>query len=162
MINLEREEKIKLPDGCEFIDSNGNFIETSEIMIRKKPKVPNTYPKTYEECCEIMKCAKDIFFTTYDSDCMENDGGYLYKQIGELTTLLKLKICRDVYWHIANWTPNWDSLEKKYTIYNYRGKISNDNFTMCDRSLLVFPTEGMRDAFYDNFEKEIYLCREYL
>lgn len=163
---LKKNGKVTIPitEGFEFVDEKGNVIDSSTIVIREKIKniSESDLPKTYEECCEIMKCAKDIFFTTYDVSSMENDGGYLYKQIGELTTLLKLKICRDVYWHIAGWKPDWENYEKKYTIYNYRGSISDDSFTVWDQTLLVFPTEEMRDAFYNNFRKEIFLCKEYL
>jgi hypothetical protein len=83
---------------------------------------------------------------------------------------IALKRCRDAYWKIAGeemelgkpWEPDWNSLDKKYNIYNYRGVISHDYFTVIDRCILSFPTEEMRDTFFENFKYLIESCKEFL
>ena len=133
-IRLGGDYEIKVEDGKTYI-------------VKKQPK----YPKTYEECCKVLSLGED---------------GRLYTK-GYKASLIQvfqqLIICRDAYWKIAgNWEPNWESLDKKYNIYNYRGDIKYDYFTVIDRCLLVFPTEEMRDAFFDNFKELIEQCKEML
>ena len=41
----------ELPEGYIFKDDNGNVINATKIVLEKKKK---EYPKTYEECCEIL------------------------------------------------------------------------------------------------------------
>ena len=114
------------------------------------------YPKTYEECCEIIGGLADYVWGGYKGD--------LFK------TFHMLYICRDAYWQLYGeeigldkpWEPDWETLDKKYNIYNYRGVISHDDFTVVDRCVLIFPTAEMRDAFYENFKKEIEMCKELL
>ena len=143
------------PYGYIFKDENGNVINATKIVLEKKKK---EYPKTYEECCKIMN--------------------YCYNTVATKTThkeeLIRkfqfLLLYRDAYWKIAGdemglgkpWEANWETLDKKYNIYNYRGTISYDDFTVVDRCVLVFPTAEMRDAFYENFKSEIEMCKELL
>lgn len=118
------------------------------------------YPKTYVECCEILYPNEN--FQLIALPFKGHHGKKLF-------ALQKLLVCRDTYWKIAGeqmglskpWEPNWESLDKKYNIYNYRGVIS-PNFTVIDRCILVFPTAEMRDAFYENFKKLIEACKDFL
>ena len=122
----------------------------------RKPK----YPKTFVECCEILYPNENFQLIALPFK------GHNYKQ---LFALQKLLVCRDAYWKIAGeqmglgkpWEPDWESLDKKYNIYNYRGVISS-NFTVIDRCILVFPTEEMRVAFNENFKELIEACRDFL
>lgn len=115
------------------------------------------YPTTYEECYDEYNT--ELHFIYVDKD--ERD---LYE------SFIQLIRCRNTYWKIAGeemglgkpWEPDWNSLDKKYNIYNYRGDIKYDYFTVIDRCLLVFPTEEMRDAFYENFKDLIEKCKELL
>ena len=143
---------IKIADGYKFdgIDENGNIIVKSI-----KPK----YPKTYEECVRI---AKNIH--GYDI----NIDAPAYREL--LESFVKLLICRDAYWKIAGeemelgkpWEPDWSNDdETKFCIYTTQNIISLDIFGV-DNKILAFPTEEMRDAFYENFKKEIEQCKELL
>ena len=133
------------PDGYEFKDENGNVIEAKKIVLEeKKPK----YPKSLSECMKIIG-----FKETY--------GTFGYKAI-LLRTLQDLLICRDAYWKIAgDWKPEWYNDEKKYCIYGDMGKITRNAWSYCN-AILAFPTEEMRDAFYENFKDSIEICKELL
>ena len=147
-----------LPKGYEFRDENGNVINTSKIVLEKKK---NEYPKTYEECAKVL----------LDRASVRNDLGYK----GELLVALqKLLVCRDAYWQIAGqkmgldnpWEPDYngtfeDGTPIKYVIYNngtyiVKERRSSPNY------ILAFPTEEMRDEFYENFIDLIEECKELL
>ncbi len=153
MEGVECNECIKyyFPEGYEFVNTDDTGVYLKPI----KPK----YPDNYEECVII---AKNIHGYDIHIDAPA------YR--GLMESFIKLLICCDAYWKIAGeelgldkpWEPDWNSLDKKYNIYNYRGDIKYDYFTVIDRCLLVFPTEEMRDAFYENFKDLIEQCKELL
>ena len=145
----------ELPDGYQFVDENGNVINATKIALEKKK---TEYPKTYEECCEIIHSDTKFYVDTH-----------LYS--GTLGTLYKLLICRDAYWDIAgeemelgiSWEPDYDySSPPKYIINCYFGDIIKEKYCGQYNRLLSFPTKEMRDAFYENFKKEIEICKEFL
>ena len=115
--------------------------------VKKKP----VYPKTYVECKEMLD---------------EN----MYYGFSVFKTLQNLIICRDVYWKIAGeemglgkpWKPDWTNLDQlKYCIWVDVGEF----ITMVNvrgQHILAFPTEEMRDAFYDNFKDLIEQSKEFL
>ena len=88
-----------------------------------------------------------------------------------------LIICRDAHWKIAGeemglgkpWEPDWkNSEERRYCIVIIEGDINLPEKVLTKwilkvtNKILVFPTEEMRDAFYENFKKEIEMCKELL
>ena len=172
----EREDKemdklkheVTLPEGYVFKDENGNIIDTTKIVLEKKGK---KYPKTYEECCEILGVDSDNFLTItnyYEGEVETTD--YERGLLSKFDSLWKLRICRDAYWKLAGekmglgkpWEPDWkDNCQKKWTIIFYQDWI---NFT-CGPSVhffLAFPTEEMRNAFCENFKELIEKCKELL
>ena len=122
--------------------------------VLKKPK----YPTTYEECCEIIHSDPNFYIDTH-----------LYS--GTLEILYKLLICRDTYWKIAGeqmgldkpWEPQFENCSiPHYCIFiNHRGEVLNDCF-YGSRCLLTFPTEEIRDAFFENFKDLMEQCKELL
>lgn len=58
------------------------------------------------------------------------------------------------------WEPDWE-LEGCYVIVNCRGDIDTHKQWHLN-TLLAFPTEEMRDAFYENFKELIEECKEFL
>ena len=125
------------------------------------------YPKTYEECCKVLDFCGDYFLTTYEADGILKKEVYgILQQTNSLTRLL---ICRSAYWKIAGeemglgkpWESNWHYDEKKFNIECYDGEIIKD-FSLLENRILAFPTAEMRDAFYENFKKEIEICKELL
>ena len=138
------------PDITELaIGENFELVTDGGIykVIKKKPK----YPKTYIECAKIL----DRFSTTYI------DG---YKN-ALLEKLQELIICRDAYWKIAGeelglgkpWEPDFvqDSVDKYSMLFANCIRITNSR-------ILTFPTEEMRDTFYENFKDLIEQCKELL
>ena len=141
-----------LPDGYQFVDENGNVINATKIVLEKKKK---EYPKTYEECLNILAFVRPEF--TID---LLNEH---YERL--ISSFYKLLICRDAYWKIAGeemglgepWKPDWDNLSTNHEFI----KINKGCFTYSSR-VLVFPTAEMRDAFYENFKELINECKELL
>lgn len=139
------------PDGYIFKDENGNVINARKIVLEKKKK---EYPKTYEECCEIVHSDPKFYVDTH-----------LYSDI--LETLYKLLICRDAYWKIAGdemglgkpWEPTKDKMV--YSIYRHSNEIETDIFSG-ESVTFEFPTPEMRDAFKKNFDPDIEICKELL
>ena len=145
--------EFECPEGYIFKDENGNVINATKIVLEKKKK---EYPKTYDECCEILGCIAGYVWGGYKGD--------LFK------TFHMLYICRDAYWKIAGeemglgkpWEPDWsDCGNIKYTIGGYGGEI-NKGQNLNIHITFAFPTKEMRDAFYENFKEEIEICKELL
>ena len=165
----------EIPQSINLTHSNVNEIEVvlgdyefvlkdgKTYFVKKKPQ----YPKTYEECCDILDIhpsreLQPSFFT--DISEIEKDLSY------KLSLLYKLYICRNAYWKIAGeqmgldkpWKPDWDNEnEFKYSLYYFRNRIVYD-FTFINPSFLTFPTAEMRDAFHENFKDMIEQCKELL
>ena len=146
------------PEGYQFVDENGNVINATKIVLEKKKK---EYPKTYEECCAEL-----------NNYPLENGvDGYKFEL---LSTFQNLIICRDAYWKIAGeemglnrpWKPDYDSGVNKYGIICLNGVVQESNpTTNWERHLnkvLDFPTAEMRDAFKENFDPDIEICKEFL
>jgi hypothetical protein len=142
------EIEIIIPDGWEFKQRDNKMFG-----VRKQ------YPKTYEECCEIIHSDPKFYVDTH-----------LYSDT--LEVLYKLLICRDAYWKIAGeemglgkpWEPDFtNDDEERYGIYTAANKVVKDFCGVGDvHMILTFPTEEMRDAFYDNFKGLIEECKELL
>lgn len=129
----------KIPDGYEF-----ECVRENEIILKQiKPQ----YPKTFEECCNIKKADPNFYIDTH-----------LYSV--QLGTLYKLLICRDAYWKIAgNWKP--DIIDGDLYCIGYNGNVITWEMQGGCR-FLVFPTEEMRDIFFENFKELIEECKEFL
>ena len=104
------------------------------------------YPKTYEECCKVLGIG-------------DRENGYCGYEWELLGAFQKLYICRDAYWKIAgDWKPDWAKAdERKYCIVNTEKWVLKTT-----HQILAFPTEEMRDAFYENFNELIVNCKELL
>lgn len=146
------EDEVELNFGCEYelIERDGKHI-----LIKKKPK----YPKTYKECCDVLGI-----------DTMDNDAkGYKHFLLIQFQELI---IARDAYWKIAGeqmgldkpWEPKNElsTRNKIYDIRTYCSAIEKGCTEYPTNRLLSFPTEEMRDAFYNNFKELIERCKELL
>ena len=146
--------------------SGGDCEAYFRELVKKVKMYKLVYPKTYEECCKIMygiSRDRHLQYDTIPSYKFEEDLRDL------LEILRKLIICRKAYWKIAgeemgldkSWKPNDDT-----EIYNiYRNKNTIRLGGVCwggNCNILEFPTEEMRDAFYDNFKDLIEQCKEFL
>ena len=138
-----------LPEGYQFVDENGNVIEAKKIVLEKKKK---EYPKTYEECLNVLAFVRPEFTIEVLDEHYER----------LISSLYKLLICRDAYWKLAgDWNP--DSTEMVYSIGRIGGTLIGKSLQHNgNTTILEFPTPKMRDAFYENFKDLIEECKELL
>ena len=120
--------------------------------VNKKP----VYPKTIKECIKYINAEFKLDSNCYEAKLFAN--------------FYRLIICRDAYWKIAgkwmgldgSWKPDWNNdTEYKYGLFRLRNDIYKD-VSCINPTLLTFPTQEMRDAFYENFKDLIEQCKELL
>ena len=143
------EIELIIPAGWKF-EQRGNKM----FGVRKQ------YPKTYEECRKVLG-----YSGNYDITVATDVDNKLFN------ALYRLKVCRDAYWKIAGehmglgkpWKPDWKSFEDGAypTSTKCNGRIIKTSIYTND-CILAFPTEEMRDAFFENFKSEIEQCKELL
>ena len=156
MFKMNDELEYKIPDGYEI-------TEVSKDTVFIKP-IKSKYPKTYDECCNEL-----INYDKY-REITVAIAGISYKA-NLINSFTKLLICRDAYWKIAGkqaglgkpWESENPSRHYVFSIENFGGKIQKNAIVarMLNR-ILVFPTEELRDAFYENFKGLIEQCKELL
>ena len=131
------------------------------------------YPNTYEECCNVLDIHSDWHLTLELNNpascdlCVTKEFEYVLK----LEAFRKLIICRDAYWKLIgenmgldkHWEPDWNGFgNPSYpTIVRCNNRIIKTSLYTND-CILVFPTEEIRDAFYENFKELIEQCKELL
>ena len=147
-------------EGYDFYDDKGNIIDTKEITMKKKqPK----YPNTYEECCEVLGI-NELPYMAYTWNRNEEVilQEYQISTIEKLDRFRKLLVCRDAYWKLErDWKPDWLYDDTKYILHINSLDICKD-MSKHSNYILAFPTEEMRDAFYENFKELIEECKELL
>lgn len=152
--DLEREFK-----GIEEWSSVGPTVEEFMDFCDKVNK-KQTYPNDYEECVRI---AKNIHGYDIHIDAPA------YR--GLMESFIKLLICRDAYWKIAGeemgLDKSWESplpslFETVYCIRRKNNIIIKGSYRGGKSEILEFPTEEMRDVFYENFKELIEQCKELL
>ena len=145
-------DKVELDlSNIELIQEDGKWF-----VVKKKPK----YPKSYEECCKMLRIDSTINHTI----------GTHFRYRYTIKHFINLLICRDAYWKIAGeemglgkpWEPDWR--EARYIIYRNQDNIIGGYREKGDveHHIFEFPTKEMRDAFYENFKEEIEICKELL
>ena len=119
-------------------------------------KKPFKYPKTYVVCAKLLGCFGATFIDGYQGELLDK--------------FQELLICRDAYWKIAGeqmglgkpWKPDWkDDINEKYIIYTSFNDVEL-SCSLAENYILAFPTEEMRDAFYENFKELVEQCKELL
>lgn len=139
---VDKGVELIIPQGMELFVHDGKVV-----LIDKKPK----YPKTYEECCGILRIPNEERYVDIDVPLHYNS---LLKSFTELL------ICHDAYLEIAG-EVNKGNID--YAICNVGGKIISTNIpNSVYNHILAFPTEEMRAAFYENFKDLIESCKEFL
>ena len=156
LVQIDFTKELRIADEVEVILGDYEFVlKDGKTYFVKK----NKYPKTYEECCEVLNLGED---------------GNLYTK-GHQASLIqdfhKLFICRAAYWEIAGeemgldkpWEPDWSNNGGyRYCIRNQSNKIVLSNEWLGENYILSFPTAEMRDEFYNNFKELIEECKELL
>ena len=138
--------KIALPEGYQFVDREGNIIDTSVIMVTKKEV---EYPKDYDGCCNVLN----------DDDKMS---------LWTMNELRKLVNARNAYWKIygeanglgGSWKPDWEA--GCYVIFTKGDGTIERDLQFGINAILAFPTKELCDMFYERFKSEIEQCKELL
>ena len=121
--------KIAIPSGYEFIGVD----DDKQNIILEKIKSEDYFPKTPEDCCDVLKIAYANYCVGYAEDLLDS--------------FQQLLICRAAYWKIEGWNP----------------KVKGERFYINPlppylRDLLPMPTKESSDAFYENFKDLIESC----
>ena len=138
--------QIELPEGYQFVDREGNIIDTSVIMVTKKEV---EYPKDYDGCCNVLD----------DDEKMS---------LWMMNELRKLVNARNAYWKIygeanglgGSWKPDWEA--GCYVIFTKGDGIIERDLQFGINAILAFPTKELCDMFYERFKSEIELCKEFI
>lgn len=150
----------KIPEGFEF-----DKVENGEIILKPKKK---ELPKTYKECCEVLGIDHNLYLDLNHGDISGGVQANVYTQnvVYLFNKLYMVLVCRDAYWKLAD---DWsfkiggNSQEVVYAITIWGTGILKDFYHALNCNLiLVFPTEEMRDTFYENFHDLIDECKELL
>jgi hypothetical protein len=145
--------KIDIPKGYEFAGVND---DEQQVVFTK---ILSRYPKTYEECCDILQLEhtfelKDL--TMDEEKLMDN--------------LIRLKRCRDAYWKLYGeqtglgkpWEPNWDDGDEEKYCIEVRGNELCDMTYLHAHRILAFPIMELLDIFGEYFKDLIEECKELL
>ena len=130
------------------------FKKRKLLLKRKKPDF-SEFPRTFHECeAEIgvvdLSESKYLFYTTKGKE-------------KAVSSLLKLIVCRDTWWELLGWNPNWDNTDDcKFGIGTYKNEIKKDMCVFQYNRILVFPTSDVRDKFFDVFKDYIEEAKEFL
>lgn len=138
------------PEGWEFVSESGEVIDASKISLRKK----STFPRSYIECITVLYPDGDTWDEGME-DLMIRFRGLIE--------------CRNAYWKIAGeqmglgkpW--KYDCNSKQYTpAIIYRDGYIQKVEVSYRNVIFAFPTEEMRDMFYEDFREELEFCKELL
>jgi hypothetical protein len=144
--------------------TNSNYyyeLTNGELYILKKNII---LPKTYGECCDILGIDDRVYITnTWNLNHEPIIDDYNVSLTGELNELRRLINCRNAYWKLLDYNPEYKEFEdnQKYTIYTFNNKILKSS-TLHGNAILSFPTEEIMNVFYENFKDIIERCKNYL
>ena len=135
-------KEIILPDNWEVKEVIGN-----KIIIGEADK--NGLPKTWNEC--VNRFGEYITITTNPPK----------ESTDAIRALCQLLICRNAWWKVLNWKPDWKDEDVKYCITNALNRVRTTSNHENNR-ILAFPTEEIRDQFLSTFRDLIEEAKELL
>ena len=156
-------KKLTIPEGWEF-----DKLENGEIILKtKEPTLPNTW----EDCMRVIEDVEyyDTELITYKvSDLLkemeldEQNFNSLPRGMGKpILALCQLLICRNAWWKVLDWKPDWNDDSYKYIIDFTSDNINIDSYHSISR-ILSFPTEKVRDKFLETFKDLIEEAKDLL
>ena len=141
---------MEIPEGYEFEKAENGKV----ILRRKKPEL-SEFPNTFSKC-ELEIGAIDLAKSPF----------LFYAKKGKekaISSLLKLIICRDAWWKLLGWNPDWYNTDDcKFGIGTYKNEIKKDMCVFQYNRILVFPTSDVRDKFFEVFKDYIEEAKEFL
>ena len=150
---MEYEKKtIDIPEGYE-IDIEETKKQKGVVVLRKRLR-----PTNYAELLRVYKDKKSFSYSAAFGEVVEGEfegfigfGEFEDKETAEAFAALWTLLSYRKAW-IGNWEPDWKDLDAdKFVIVVNKNEITNDTrfFVSCP---LSFPTEEMRDDFYESFK----------
>lgn len=153
-------KKITIPEGWEF-----DKLENGEIILKTKDPV---LPATLNDCCleleEMEALLEDggVEPRLYTGDYRPVNGILIPEGMGKpILALCQLLICRNAWWKVLDWKPDWNDDSYKYIINFTSDNINIDSYHSVSR-ILSFPTEKVRDKFLETFKDLIEEAKELL
>lgn len=162
--NMNKEIKeIILPDGFEV-----DKIEGGKIILKTKENELDSWKKCVnylkdKEFLELIGNSSNITTLncgrTIDS---KEDRNIIPEGYGKvLLAFSQLLVCRNAWWKKENWKPNWSDETIKYCISYINNKVIRRD-VQHNSYVLAFPTEEMRDKFFDTFKDLIEEAKDLL
>ena len=164
---MEKEVKIKVPEGYEIDKENSTFE-----CIKFKP-IENKLPNTWEEFCKTHRRIKigECWVSNAsligsasklgrNRNCIEDKNLLPNKKYAEaMLALCQLIQLRDCY--NDGWIPDWTTNEYKACIETNQDQITIFSYRFTSR-ILVFKTVKLRDQFLENFKDLIKVAKPLL
>lgn len=151
-------EKIQINGNTYLFDIAEAFKQN---LLKQMPEIPTSWEEYNDTCdmsvgrnayvydtCEFGK--RRTYYDTFSSD----DEAKAFCALGRLIQL------RDAWW--GDWRPDWEAGNSgKYGICVNKNKVCSYN-SYTYNSILVFPTEDMRNDFLDKFRDLIEQAKMFL
>lgn len=138
------------------------------IIIGEKEK---NLPKTWQECVAYLSIREGMEYVDENSmthftrkiySMDKSNINYLPKGMGKaILSLSQLLICRNAWWEVLDWKPDWGTSDVKFCIASSSDGICRRGCTDVGR-ILAFPTREVRDKFLDSFGDLIKEAKELL
>ena len=178
-VNKSVNENAKINDNVSNDDEHPILKELHEKMEElykyfkeKLESATNSYPKTHSECCTILgiETFTELSFTDnceIYGKCSLTLTDYSISQLTLLNAFKKLIDCRNAYWKIIGeemglgkpWEPSEN--DRVAAICGLGNRVTTP-FHYGAVSMLEFPTEEIRDIFYENFKTLIETCVNFI
>ena len=167
----ERNIKLTFDKAKEWYQKGGELKEIALQAFSEEELKLNPLPRSWAEFCinhpvkfgetYIGTCSKFISRSVETRDSVYDRYVCPSRKSAEAhLALIQLEQLRNCWWN--GWKPEWDTKDNHfYTIHTFNGKIEC-SATAHRNAVLIFPTEEMRDEFYENFKSEIESCKELL
>lgn len=147
--------EVDLGDDYEII------VEDGKTFISKKSAI---LPKTYSEACDILGISefRELYYDEHPLNGCIRITEYERNQSILMELLRRLIICRDAFWAVLDWKPDWnDQNTVKHVMYYQRGKLET-NLAYTSKNILAFPDEVSMTKFKERFNYYIKECEELL
>lgn len=158
-------KKITIPEGWEF-----DRLEKGEIILKaKKP----TLPYTWDGCMRVVEGVEymdgDTELITFkvsdllkEKELSELDFNSLPRGMSKpMLALCQLLICRNAWWKVLEWKPDWEKPEEKHCIVFKCDEVEKQVKTY-EGCILAFPKWKIRDKFMETFKDLIEEAKELL
>lgn len=142
----EETMKLTIPEGYEF-----DKVENGEVILKKEVYLP----REWEECL----C--NGYFHREHLDTQDDSNAVPAELVKPMLALCQLLICRNAWWKLLGWKPDWKDKCDKFCITTGEGRVKATVYCVSN-AILAFPTAEVRDQFYEAFRDLIEEAKELL